>query len=275
MKLRRPFAALAALALAAVVAGCGKSGSGSVAPTIPLGTVDDLVRLVQQSFVSGAVAPTSLDPNVGVLSYTLDVDGRRGATAFFIEQTATSQTLIDAGNVSVAPVAGGSLGLTAHVLNVLGSINTVYTTFISRPGGIELPFDGTTQHTFTVTGSPLVEAFTDSVKSVSRPVLTAPLAAAVVDSLDSLTVRWSDVPSDSTVYVLALLRSTVDTTSTALSELRRDTGETSIPQEELVRLPSGPARLSVARFRIHARFVGARKAALVCEAVTLRSVTMQ
>ncbi len=274
--MRRAAGFAAAGLLAAVLAGCGKSGSSSVAPTIPMGTVDDLVALVRQAFVSGAVVPTNVDANVSVLLYTLEVDGRRGATAFFVDQTTLGQTLVNAGDVSVHPVAGSPLSLTQHVLSVTGAVNTVYTTFISRPLGVALPFDGTTFHRFTVTGSASVEAFTDSVTAVSAPAISAPASGATADSLVDLTVSWSNPGADSTVYVQAMLRSTVDTTSTVLSDLARDAdGTTLIPSPRVRALPSGPARLSVARFRVRPRSVGARIGALVCESVVTRSIQIQ
>lgn len=266
----------AALLVASAAWGCASKGSVPTEPTVPLGTSQDLLRLIDQSFVSGAIVPTNVDTSAVSFLYSLQVDSRAGASAIFT-QPSTVPVLLDAGDVTVSPVALGSVTLSKYQLNVTGFVQSVYTTFISRPAGITLDFDGKATHEFTVSGTSAVSGFRDSVRSVSAPAITAPAVAALVDSSSALTVSWSLMSNgDSTVYVIAELQSQVDTTAYAAAVIARDEdGTAQIPQARLAPLPSGPARLSVARYRLRPKLVGTRKTVLVCEAVTTRAVTMQ
>lgn len=256
--------------------GCGKSNPGSTQPSIPLGTTSDLLALVDQSFTPGAIVPTNVDSTVASLLYSLKVDSRSGASALFLQPSAVP-LLLDAGDVTVAPVAAGSLALSRYQLNVTGFVQTVYTTFLSRPAGITLPFDGLTFHRFAVSGTSGVPAFTDSVQSVTAPAITAPAVSAVVDSAAALTVSWTPMAAgDSTVYVICEIQSQVDTTRYAAAVIARDVdGSTQVPQARLAPLPSGAARLSVARYRVRPLVAGGRPTALICEAATTRDVSMQ
>lgn len=266
---------LAAALGSAALAGCGGKSGGPAGPTIPTGTIDDLFALLDQAVVAGAVVPTNLDTAATSLLYSLEVDGKRGATALFVQLTTASQTLLDAGEVTIAPVASGTVALGKHQLSVTGLLQTVYTTFITRPAGILLPFDGTTFHRFAVSGSGAVAAFTDSVKSVTAPAVASPAAGAVVDSLADLTVTWSNPGSDTTVYVICELRSNVDSTRFAAATIARDVdGSAVVPQARLLPLPPGPATLSVARYRLAPRLIAGRVTAIVCESATTRGVTM-
>lgn len=279
MKGLKKFAsALAPLALAFALHGCGgSSGGGPTAPGSgpPVGTVADLSRMVSGAFVAGSVLPTNADTTASLLG-TMNVDGLRAAAALFISPTSGLQ---DAGTVTTRTglvLPGSETALDKAQLTVSGFVQTVYSTLASHPLGVVLPFDGTSRHKFTVSGSSAVAAFSDSVTSVTLPVVTAPAPAASVSRAADLAVTWSDAGADTTVYCLAAVQSFADSTKFAIGALTLDTaGSCTIPTARLSLLPAGNARLSLARFRlVHHSIAGGRKVDLVSEAATTRSLTL-
>lgn len=272
----RHLALTASLAAALLLAGCGgKSSTGPTGP--PTGTFSELLALIDRSVISGAVLPTDIDTTAAILG-ALEVEGFRAAVAFF--PTFLSPQLVqfsDAGVVSLRTgPSGGETALDKQQLIVSGFTMSIYSTLPSHPAGIALAFDGTTQHRFTVNGSSSVAAFTDSVKSVSKPVITAPAPGATITRASGLTLDWTPMGADTTVYVTGLVVSQVDSTLAAAATIARDVdGSTTISSGRLSGLPPGPARLTLARYRILRRDAGARRINLVSEAVSLRTLELQ
>ena len=280
MRCIRPLArhlALPILFAATLLAtGCG-SGGGTAPNGPPIGTASELFALIDRSVISGAVLPTDIDTTAAIIG-ALDVEGFRAAVAFF--PTFLSPQLVqfsDAGVVSLRTgPSGGETALDKQQLVVSGFTMNIYSTLPSHPAGIVLAFDGTTQHRFTVGGSSSVTAFTDSVKSVSQPAITSPGPAATITRASGLTLDWTPMGADTTVYVTGLIVSQVDSTLAAAATIARDVdGTTTIPSGRLTGLPPGPARLTLARYRILRRDAGARRVNLVSEAVSLRTLELQ
>lgn len=270
--------ALPALFAASLIAsGCGGSSSSTGPSGPPTGTISELFALIDRSVISGAVLPTDIDTTAAILG-ALEVEGFRAAVGFF--PTFLSPQLAqfsDAGVVSLRTGgSGGETALDKQQLVVSGFTMSIYSTLPSHPTGISLAFDGTTQHRFTVGGSSSVAAFTDSVKSVSKPVITAPAPGATITRASGLTLDWTAMGADTTVYVTGLIVSQVDSTFAAAATIARDVdGTTSIASGPLSGLPPGPARLTLARYRILRRDAGARRINLVSEAVSLRTLELQ
>jgi hypothetical protein len=268
----RVVVALAFLA-AGALAGCGRKHPSAPGPTG--GTPDDFARLVQASYVSGAVLPTTLETQSSLL-VTLDVEGVAVGAALFRSGT----IYVAAGTVAVRVNPRTFAWPTVDTLarQSVPVYNTpwfVYSSVPNLPALVPVVFDGVTRHHFEVSGTAAFPAFEDSVLSVARPVLSAPAAFAGVPRDADLAVSWSDAGTDSTVYVLCMLRSEVDTSRVAFGDLVRDqSGATSFPAPRLGVLPAGAARLSVARYRIARRTNGALPVNLVCEATVLRALTL-
>lgn len=264
------FGALLALA---VLAGCSsKDNPASTGP--PTGTTADLARLVESAIIPGAVLPTNIDTTASIV-FSLNVDGLRAASALFVG--GTPRGLVSAGTVTVGPIppGPGTVALNTYELIVQGFLQTVYTTLVSHPVGINLPFDGATYHRFTTSGTSLFPAMSDSVLSVGLPVISAPAAGANVLLSADLVVNWSNPGTDTTTYVLVMVVSLVDTTKVAIGMLVTDPGGVAVVNTpELGLLPAGPARMSVARFRIAPRSVSGHATALICEAASTRAITL-
>ncbi|MFN8587609.1 MAG: hypothetical protein U0704_07370 [Candidatus Eisenbacteria bacterium] len=265
---------LAALAASAVLAGCGAS-SDLTLPGIVVHWPDEFDSLATRSQPAGAVTASNVPGNVSLLA-TFEVSGLRSAFGLFTD----GLFFVDAGTVQVrahAPIGGASVQKTLDKLSMLVGASPwyLYTSLPSNPLGVNLAFDGTEHHVFSVSGSGSVAAFTDSVRSVAHPAVTAPANGAAVSRAADLAVSWSDAGSDTTVYVRALLASQVDSSKVAFSELVRDVaGTTTVPASWLAVLPAGSARLSVARWRVAYHGTGTSRTALVCETVELRTLTL-
>ena len=266
-------------ALAAVVlVGCGKSpttpaGGGG----IPLGTNNDLIAMIGSAYATGAQFPTTLDTTANILA-AINVEGLRSATAVFPILSGPLVQLSDAGAVSVRTGVGpasSEITLDKLQLNVAATIQTVYTTLKSHPIDVAIPFDGTTYHRFSLTGTTAVPARVDSVKSVTLPTISAPSAGATVSRSSNLTVSWSDAGIDTTVYMMVFVGSLVDTTQFAAATLTRDNaGSVALPSAALLLLPNGAASMSVVRFRLERRALPGRKLDLISETVRIRSLTL-
>jgi hypothetical protein len=266
--------ASAACALLLILPGCG-GGSSPTGPTgPPTGTAAELAALIATSFIAGTLPPTNVDTTASFLA-TVNVNGLRASTVLFISPTTGLQ---DAGTVSVwtGATANTQTDLDKRQLVVSGILQTLYTTVTNHPLGINLPFDGTSFHRFTVSGSGSVPAFADSVLSVTLPAISAPSPGANVSRASDLTVSWSNAGSDTTIYCLAAVRSQSDSSTIAISTLVRDAdGSTVIPAARLGAIPAGSAWLVLARFRlVHHAISGGRKLDLVCEAVETRAITL-
>ena len=248
---RLAFGILTASLFVVALAGCGGKGTGlTTGPSDPVGTVSDLQRALAASYPTGAVIPTNAELTSGLLA-TVEVDARKGATALY----QVAGNLVDAGAVTVKVHALGpavsELALDKETVNVTGALQYFYSTRPSHPLTINLNFDGNEYHRFMNSGSGVVAAFSDSVKSVVLPVLSAPGSGGSVVRTSALPVSWTPMGVDSTVYVIAIVRSKVDSTKFARSVLVRDTDATvSIAADSLASLPLGAALLAVARFRL-------------------------
>ncbi len=267
------FAAAAALLAALLgLAGCGSS-SHTTAPTPPAGnTLADLRAMLASTVVPGTVLPPNADTTATLLA-TMDVDGLRAASATFV----VGASLAQAGTVSVEGNSGGGGGeidLDRLTVNYGGTQST-YTTLVSHPLGVNLAFDGSTFHRFTATGSATVSALVDSIRAVTLPTLATPAASADVPRASDLAVTWSDAGTDTTVYVIAAVGSTVDSAKIALGVLVRDVaGATSIPAARLGALPAGNATLAVTRYRLAYHTPGGRKVGLACMGTRTRALTL-
>ncbi len=267
----------AAIALLLSASGCGGGGGTTGPGGPPTGTFNDLLALIDRAVIPGAVLPGNADSTAAILA-ALDVEGFRAAVALFPTFiTPTAVQFSDAGAVSVRTgPSGGETTLDKQQLVVSGFTMNVYSSLPSHPAGLALVFDGTHHQRFTVAGSSSVAGFVDSVRSVSRPAVGAPSPGATVPRASGLTVTWTPMGSDTTVYVTALVVSQVDSTLAATATLVRDVdGTTTLAGGALSALPPGPARLSVARHRILRRDTGPRRVNLVSEAVTLRTLELQ
>ena len=264
----------AALAgLVAVLAGCGKT-VGSNGPGAHVGTLQDVENMVDTCYIRGALAPPNADVSASLLA-TMDVDGVMGAAAVFVSGAAFPS----AGTVSVrANLPGGPADVTLYQVSTgyQGSTAYAYTSRLNHPLGLDLTFDGTAYHRFTATGSADFPAFVDSVKSVRPPAVTSPADGGTHARSADLVVLWSDVGTDSTVYVTGTLVSGSDTTKVAVSTLTRDTNASAlIPASRLAALPLGSATLTLARYRLTYHTEGTtHKTGLACEAAVRRTVVL-
>jgi hypothetical protein len=151
---------------------------------------------------------------------------------------------------------------------------TVYTTFRQHPLGIALVFDGTAFHRTTVTGSADFPAFVDSVRSVAPIHASAPASGANVSRAADLTVTWTPMGSDTTVYVACGVASRVGPQS-AIAALARDVdGAATVRASALAGLPAGAARVGLARYRLVYHPVGTRKVGLASESVEWTPLTL-
>jgi len=269
-------AALAGAALAlALASGCGKSSS-STQPATNVGTPADLGRAIAAAIVPGAVLPTNADTSASLMA-TMDVLDIREALALFYAGGA----LVDAGAVTtrvttLAPPGTANVALDRSSVNVLGHPQYFYSTFASHPVGIAIPFDATSYQRFDVAGSGGFPALTDSILSVDMITVSAPVIEAGVKRSSDLVVAWSNPESDTTVYVQCAVSSYGDTSHVALGVLVPDPdGATDVPSARLQTLPAGLARLSVARYRLVYHGSGVSRIGLACEAVDIRSITLQ
>lgn len=268
----RAFLALGTVA--ALAAGCGKS-TGTTDGGGGGGTLADYQALVQTCYVSGMEVPPGLDATAGVV-VTADVDGVRAAAAIWRQ----GAVFVDVGAVTVhdtprvLPVEPDTL--VRRSVPVAGTPYYAYSTVPSLPAMPHLVFDGTRDHVVTASGAPGVPAMRDSVRSVARPVVSGPAQDAVVPRAADLAVAWSDAGTDTSVLVLCTVRSLVDSTRWGYALPVHDTaGQATVPANLLQPLPPGAARLAVVRYRRLLRVPGALAVNLVCEAVTLRSLTLQ
>lgn len=270
-----PLLSIMMLGLCLALAGCGGKGSGAATgPINPVGTVADLQKALVNSYTAGAVVPTNADTTAGLLA-TVNVDALKGATALYL----VGGSLQDAGAVTVKVHAAGpavsELTLDKLAVNVQGILQYFYTSRVSHPLAINLTFDGSDYHRFSNSGTGVVPAFSDSILSVSLPVISAPASGASVVHTSPLTVSWTPMGSDSTVYVIAVLRSTMDSTKVAYGVIARDVdGSTIISSARLTALPLGSARLAVARYRLAYHTYGSIRAGLACEAVKTQDATV-
>ncbi|HTR98047.1 MAG TPA: hypothetical protein VMH61_09100 [Candidatus Acidoferrales bacterium] len=273
---RRPLAALLAAALLASLGltGCGRSSS-STAPTPTNGTLADLLALIHSAYIPGAVLPPNVDASASLLA-TMELGGVRAASALFVSGT----TLLPAGTVDVrVPLVPGpgvaQLALDQLSTPYLGVPQYAYTTLVSNPAGVTLPFDGASFHAFSVQGSGSFPAFSDSVQSVTPMSLTLPADMATVSRASDLTVTWTAAGADTSVYVTVLVTSAADSTRTAAGVLVRDSaGSTTVPAAQLGLLPAGGAKLGVARYRLRYAVVSGHRVGLACESTKLQSLTL-
>ncbi|MEO7867536.1 MAG: hypothetical protein ABIU54_07845, partial [Candidatus Eisenbacteria bacterium] len=250
------------LGVVGVIVGCGKSPTTPTTPGVPTGTIADLTAMISRAYPAGSQLPSTLDTTANILA-GINVDGLRASVAVFPVLSGGFLILSDAGVVTVRTGLGSTKTATAFdklQLNVNGTIQTVFTTLVSHPLDLALAFDGSTYHSFTVSGTAAVPALVDSVKSVSLPALSAPSAGASVSRSTSLPVSWSDAGADTTVYMMVFVGSQVDTSKYAVAPLVRDlAGSASVPTAQLSLLPNGAARMTVVRFRLMRRNLGGRK----------------
>ncbi len=268
-------AALTFMLVALVAAGCGTKNPSSPGGGGNGGTTADFTAAVQAATLSGAVLPTTLAADASLLT-TYDVDGMTAGGALFV----SSGSFVDAGTVTVTsagtatvPEAVDTLARRSVLVNYAPW--TYYSSLPNLPAPLPLSFDGSHWHRFRVSGTAAFGALDDSVLSVARPAVIAPAVSSDVAESADLGIAWSDAGTDTTVYVLPAIRSNADTAHVALGVLVRDVaGHTSIPQARLASLPTGPARLAVARFRLVRHTVGAHAVQLLCEGVTLQYLTL-
>ena len=272
---RRYVLALAGVALigAAVLAGCGSS-EHTVAPQPPVtGTLADVRAMVASTVLPGTVLPPNADTTASLLA-TMNVNGLRGASAVFV----LNLSLANVGNVSVltGPGAGGVDVALDRLSTPYGGVpEYAYTTLVSHPLGVALPFDGAAYHVFAIAGASAWGAFEDSVRSVAVPTLDAPGPGASIARNADLAITWTDAGADTTVYVACAIISTADSSRVAPGDLARDaSGTATITAGRLGSLPAGPATLAVTRFRLAYHTVTGRRVGLASMATSTRNLTL-
>jgi hypothetical protein len=254
-----------------LLAGCG-SDDNPTAPQPSNGVPADFLRLWQTSFVDGTSFFTAIDDSAGQL-VTMDVNGVAVAGAFI----RTHGRYVNAGTVRVGqspPLATGVDTLARRSVPVYGTPWYLYTSAPHLPAQPPITFDGVAWHRFVVSGSADFAAFQDSIRSVTRPVISQPAAGAVVPRNEDLIVTW-DGGFDPGIRVLCFVRSDVDSNLAAGFEVPDPDGTTRIVVQGLAALPAGPARLSVVRYRERRLTNGGVGIRLKCEGITLRAVTLQ
>lgn len=270
---RRWLVPLAALCLAAALAGCGGSGK-SVAPPLPYGTLADVRAMVKRTYVPGTVLPPNADTTARLIAF-MNVNGISGAAAVFV----SGSSLADAGTVTVRthPLGSGvaEVALDKASLWYDGNRQYAYTTLPSHPLGLALPEDGIAYQRMTVGGNAGWPTFADSVRSVVVPQLALPgIGSNNLRNLD-LQVSWSDPGADSTVYVICALTSEVDSTLSVTGTLARDTaGGAIISYRQLVPLPAGGATLAVTRYRLVYHAVSGHSVGIASTGTTLRHIIL-
>ncbi len=261
---------LATLALSAL-AGCGKRS-----PTSPVVSADggaaDFYRVWDTSFVSGAYFfSTGGDPQNQLVS--MDVDGSKMVAALFYDGT----RYVDAGTVKFDQwplIASGVDTLARRSVPVHGTPWYLYTSVPNIPA-LDATFDGVARHRFRVAGSASIGAFEDSVLSVMCPIIAAPIIGATVPRNQNLDVSWSDAGTDTSVRVFGFVVSDVDSSiGPGIGDARDPDGHATVAFEYSP-LPAGSARLTLIRYRIVHRAVGATGVILKSEGVTHRALTLQ
>lgn len=263
--------AMAMIALAAAtLAGCSKHSPTS--PGEPSnGVPGDFYALMDSSF--DGVQIFSAGGSIHSHLITANVDGTPVAVAL----VEVGSKYVDVGTVQVGqspPVAAAVDTLARRSVAVHGTPWFLYTSLPNMPTLPPIEFDGVSQHHFRLSGSTAFGAFADSIASVKLPVISTPAAGAMVPRDSNLVVTWSDAGVDTSIRVLAFVRSNVDSNiAPGVGDWRDPDGHATV---DLVHshLPAGSARLVVVRYRVVTRTIGQVALQVKCEGIVRRMLTL-
>ena len=261
--------------VALLFASCSKPTSPVVPPNRD--TPGGFYKLWQESFVEGAeFFTTGGDPGIQVVS--MDVEGLPFAAGVFAVGPQYSPRYADAGRVRVwqsPPVSGGVDTLARRSVLINGTRWYLYSSAANLPALPPITFDGVTRHHFEVTGSGEVGAFEDSIQSVKRPVISAPVVGATVSRNTDLIVRWSDAGTDTSVRVFGFVWSANDSVlAPGVGDARDPDGQARVDFSHSY-LPAGAARLTVIRYRVVHRTIGTMGVVFKCEGIVHQTLLLQ
>jgi hypothetical protein len=174
-------------------------------------------------------------------------------------------------------VDAGSVSVNDHDLpkTTSGSI-VAYSSFSGTSSTTlsDLQFDGTSTHSWTVSGSSNVPAMNLSVVAPSNFTLTAPASGAVISKSSGIDLNWTGGNSESDSMMVTISPTASGTSFSYIQQGIHDNGSFTIPASALGSV-SGECILHVLRYRYSAKSSGGKDYYAVAEVVKQITITVQ
>jgi hypothetical protein len=253
----------------AVFVGCGDDEPTSPTPTPTTSATggQPTPKVGNPDTWGGSMATISFDysmpPQAGI---TFPPISMKMGYAQFGSYNGGTPTGVDAGTVTVEghnlpkSTYGGLIAYSSFSSTGTASLN-------------DLTFDGTTTHSWSVTGAGSIPAFNVSTSTPSGFSLTTPAANATVSKSSNLAVTWTGGGSDQDSMLITLAPTAGQFAYTAQSIKAAD-GTYTIPSSAFASM-SGQVTLHVVKYRFNSVNAGGKDYYAIAEVVKQQTITVQ